>query len=234
MFFDPALKPELGVHLLNADESKHILRVLRKQIGDVIFLTNGNGFGFKTKITAVKSKQCEVKILDVYEDSPLPYQLHIGIAPTKSSDRFEYFLEKATEIGITEITPLLCENSERKRLNIKRCNKILQSAMKQSKRLFIPQLNVLTPIQDFLKNNFSSYNTMIAHCEEHSKTYISDQLSNSNKHCILIGPEGDFSPNEIENALELDFSPTSLGNKRLRTETAGLVSCMALSMHYKV
>jgi len=234
MFYDPSLNQVEEIQTLNTDESHHIIRVLRKQVGDQIKITNGKGDAFKAIITNFKSKQCQVKIQSHYDEKPLPYQLHIGIAPPKKSDRFEYFLEKATEIGITEITPLICENSERKRLNTKRCDKILQSAMKQSQRLFLPKLNPLTPVQDFFKMDFSDYNKMIAHCEKNSKTYISDQLKHSKKHCILIGPEGDFSHNEIETAQKLNFTPISLGEKRLRTETAGLASCFALSMYYKI
>ena len=156
LFYDASLPHEFQTHLINVDESKHILRVLRKKIGDSIKITNGMGCLFDAEIIDIKSKRCEIKCIDKTTESPLPYQLHIAIAPTKSSDRFEFFLEKATEIGISEITPLLCKNSERKRLNLKRCEKILQSAMKQSKRLFLPKLNEMMTFERFLDRDFQN------------------------------------------------------------------------------
>ena len=167
-----------------------------------------------------------VDILDYQTEGESEGKLHIAIAPTKSSDRFEFFLEKATEIGISEITPILTKNSERKKLNIVRCQKIVESAMKQSQRLFLPKLNDLTPLSAFLQQSNSSHLKLIAHCEEDDKTELKDLVLKGKDVCILIGPEGDFNPNEIEDALAIDFKPVSLGEKRLRTETAGIYVCL--------
>lgn len=234
LFFDATLSTEFKTHLINEDESKHILRVLRKKIGDPIKITNGMGCLFDAEIIDIKSKRCEIKCIKKTHENPLPYQLHIAIAPTKSSDRFEFFLEKATEIGITEITPLLCKNNERKRLNISRCEKILESAMKQSQRLFLPKLHEMISYDKFLKSIGKDYQKYIAHCEDKHKYHLTDKLQNTQKHCVLIGPEGDFSPDEIKMALLENFQPISLGNKRLRTETAGITVCQAFALHHKI
>jgi 16S rRNA (uracil1498-N3)-methyltransferase len=224
LFFDENLNLNDSTFLIESDESKHILRVLRKNVGDHILLTNGKGEACKAEISDIRSKRCEIKITEKFSEAPLPYQLHIAIAPTKSADRFEHFLEKATEIGVTEITPLLTDNSERKRLNISRSQKIIQSAMKQSQRFYLPRLNEMLDFKSFIDSDFEGYNTCIAHCEEDHKTTFQHQIKHSDKVLILIGPEGDFSPEEIQMALSKEFIPVSLGEKRLRTETAGIVA----------
>lgn len=234
LFFDAELTKDHNTHSIGTEESNHILRVLRKSVGDRIYLTNGKGDGFLAEISGVKSKKCEIAILEKFNEKPLPYHLHIAIAPPKSSDRFEFFLEKATEIGVSEITPILCTNSERKRINTKRALKILQSAMKQSQRLFLPQLNDLMTLDNFLTLNHGEATKLIAHCEEHKKASLKDKLDSSRQYCGLIGPEGDFSHEEIEDALKNDFQPVSLGEKRLRTETAGLYFCQALAFNYSL
>jgi 16S rRNA (uracil1498-N3)-methyltransferase len=229
LFYDEALNTQQPVSLISAEESKHILRVLRKNIGDNIHLTNGKGDAFHAEIIGVKSKCCEVKILKHFNESPLPYSLHIAIAPTKSSDRFEFFLEKATEIGISEITPLLCDNSERKRLNMKRCEKIILSGMKQSQRFHLPKLNEMQKINHWIEKGFGQYDKYIAHCEEDKKVSFTKAIKLQSKILNLIGPEGDFSSDEIKLALSRDFKAVSLGEKRLRTETAGIVTCQMVS-----
>ena len=234
LFFDASLSSKQDYHLISEEESRHILRVLRKKIGDQINLTNGQGDLFEAEISGVKSKRCEVKINNHKFEDPLPYRLHIAIAPTKSSDKFEFFLEKATEIGITEITPLLCDNSERKRLNLKRCEKILQSAMKQSQRLYLPKLNEMIAFQKFMDKDFTNRKKLIAHCEDAQKIYVINKFEGEHNFCSLIGPEGDFSPEEIQIALSKGFEPVSLGEKRLRTETAGLVIPQALALKYRI
>jgi len=217
---------------ISKDESHHITRVLRKKVDDEIFITNGSGQAFKTKIITTSSKSCRVEILESYQDNPLPYNLHVGIAPPKSSDRFEFFLEKATELGITEITPLLCANSERKRINLNRSYKIIQSAMKQSQRFYLPFINDMIPFDDFVHKDFQKAQKLIAHCENQEKIDLQSQLEKSERFCILIGPEGDFNQNEIDLATSHDFLPVSLGPKRLRTETAGLYICQALALKH--
>jgi len=234
LFYDPDLIKGSKTHIIGANESNHILRVLRKTIGDRIYLTNGKGDGFEAEIVGVNSKKCNISILKTFSEKPLPYCLHIAIAPPKSSDRFEFFLEKATEIGISEITPILCKNSERKRINTKRSLKILQSAMKQSQRLFLPQIHDMIGIDQFLSLNHEENLKLIAHCEEDEKISLKEKLGTTTQFCGLIGPEGDFSKEEIENAIQKGFQPISLGDKRLRTETAGLYLCQSLAFHFSL
>ncbi|MBS3738684.1 16S rRNA (uracil(1498)-N(3))-methyltransferase [Mesohalobacter halotolerans] len=234
LFYDEHINSGTHSHKIVPDESRHILRVLRKQINDVIYLTNGCGQGFKCKISDVESKQCVVNILEVFKDKPLPYSLHIAIAPPKSSDRFEFFLEKATEIGISEITPILCQNSERKRLNMKRSQNILKSAMKQSQRLFLPKLNALSTFENFINQDFTMSKNLIAHCKVQDKSYLTNHIKTSQKLCILIGPEGDFDSTEIDMALKSNFIPVSFGQKRLRTETAGIFASQALALQHQI
>jgi len=224
LFYDKQISKDTGTHLMEPVESNHILRVLRKQVGEELHITNGTGDLFRARIIDTKGKKCLVRILELQTEEFPSSQLHIGIAPTKSSDRFEFFLEKATEIGISEITPLVTQNSERKKLNLKRCQKIIESAMKQSQRLFLPKLNELTNFDQFLQHTDSSFAHFIAHCEEEQKHDLT-ALRQHKKACVLIGPEGDFSPEEIKNALDKTFLPISLGVKRLRTETAGIHVC---------
>ncbi len=229
LFFDRHLAFDNATFLIEANESNHILRVLRKNKGDIIFVTNGMGDVCKAEISNIISKRCEINILETFSEPPLPYDLHIAIAPTKSADRFEYFLEKSTEIGITEISPIISENSERKRLNNSRCQKIIQSAMKQSQRCHLPKLNELRDFKTFINSNFDGYNTCIAHCEDDQKRLFQSERRKHDKILILIGPEGDFSPEEIKLALSQGFKAVSLGDKRLRTETAGIVACAITS-----
>ncbi|MFT7898561.1 16S rRNA (uracil(1498)-N(3))-methyltransferase [Tenacibaculum ascidiaceicola] len=207
----------------NKDESRHIIRVLRKKEGDILHITNGNGILFFAEIIIGNDKKCIAKIIK-YEEKPRTrdYYLHVAIAPTKNNDRLEWFLEKATEIGIDEITPIICKNSERKVVKTDRLQRIVQSAMKQSLQFTLPKLNTPTSFSDFIKNDFSE-EVFIAHCEEHTeKKFLKNIASPKSKYTILIGPEGDFSHEEIQESLNKKFIPISLGENRLRTETAGL------------
>lgn len=230
LFYDQHILPEAKTHYIEAEESRHILRVLRKQIGDEIYITNGHGFLFKSVIRSISGKKCQIEITSVTFQEPPKTKLHIAIAPTKSSDRFEFFLEKATEIGISEITLLLTKNSERKRINLVRCEKILQSAMKQSNRVFLPKLNNMVKFDSFLETLDTQASRYIAHCEDVEKVQLGTIKDTLKDICFLIGPEGDFSPTEIKDALQSGFKPVSLGAKRLRTETAGIYVCMAFSL----
>ena len=159
-----------------------------------------------------------------------PYHLHIAIAPTKNMDRLEWFVEKATEIGISEITPLLCRYSERKVVKLERINKIIVSAMKQSKKSLLPQLNEMISFNDFIKKCEGHDNCFIAHCYNQNKQSLSQLYLKGNDATIVIGPEGDFSEEEVESALKNGFSPITLGESRLRTETAGIVACHTIQL----
>ncbi len=213
---------------LPAEESKHACKVLRMTNGDQLEIVNGKGELFLGKIRVADAKRCVVDQEHYSFHEQDEYKIHIAIAPTKMNDRFETFLEKATELGIHEITPLLCSNSERKKIKHDRYNKVVISAMKQSKRLYLPQLNALTPFNDFISSNKG----LIAHCEDRDKRDISSIFTPQN--CpIVIGPEGDFTLQEIEFALKNGFKPVTLGKTRLRTETAGLYACMQAKIKFE-
>ncbi len=215
---------------LSKEESKHCIMVLRKTIGDEINLIDGKGGFYTARITDNNIKSCKLEIVKIENDfGKSKTHIHIAIAPTKSNDRFEWFLEKATEIGINEITPIVCDNSERKVLKLERMNKILISAMKQSKRAYLPKLNDVISYKAFVQSTFDE-DCYIAHCVESEKSQLKDVLIKNKNSLILIGPEGDFSTNEIQLALENNFKAVSLGSSRLRTETAGIVACHTINL----
>jgi len=215
---------------LSSEESKHCIKVLRKQEGDTIHLIDGRGSFYEVKINIASQKKVGFEIIRKWKDEPRSYTLHIAIAPTKNNDRFEWFLEKASEIGIDEITPIICERSERKIIKNERMKKIILSATKQSLKATLPKLNQAVSFDDFIKKNLNS-DCFIAHCEEQKKISLKTVVSANAT--ILIGPEGDFSTKEIELALDHNFKPLSLGNSRLRTETAGIVACHTLALHHE-
>jgi len=203
---------------LDEAESLHAVRVLRLKQGDEIILLDGKGTKYHAKIDNAHSKKCTFEILSQQKINPRPFHLHIAIAPTKTNERFEWFLEKATELGIEEITPVICERSERKAINHDRYEKILVSAMKQSMNEYLPRLNFQMDFQSFLKNSQPGF---IAYCEEQPATLLWKKEIDKSA-TVLIGPEGDFSSDEVSNAIRAGWIPVSLGESRLRTETAGV------------
>jgi 16S rRNA (uracil1498-N3)-methyltransferase len=216
--------------ILDESESKHAIRVLRLQNGNQVEIIDGAGGFYKAQITDANPKKCRLNIVESQtEFGKKDYHLHIAIAPTKNNDRFEWFLEKATEIGIDEITPLLTSHSERKTINPERLEKILVSAMKQSLKAWLPKLNNLTSIKDLVANNKTG-NRFIAYCDDIQKIHLKNLLVKGEDALILIGPEGDFSPDEIQMAMENGFKVVSLGEARLRTETAGIVACHIVNL----
>ena len=223
-------KPESEI-VLSKEESKHATKVLRKKEGDILNFTDGKGSFYKAEITIADTKKCRLQIISSKQKPKQHnYHLHIAIAPTKNMDRYEWFLEKATEIGIDEITPIICDHSERKVLKTERCNRILLSAIKQSLKFHLPKLNEAMPLKDFLELDFEG-NKYIAHCEKSDKLELKN-VKLEEKTLILIGPEGDFSPAEIEIALQNQFKAVSLGKSRLRTETAGIVAVHTINLKY--
>jgi len=219
---------ENKIALLNEEESWHCSKVLRLKNEDIVFVTNGTGTMCKAKIIDNNKNKC---ILDIVETTcnynKRNFNLHIAISPLQSSDRFEWFVEKAVEIGIDEITPILCERSERKKINIERLNKLVISAVKQSLKAYIPKINSLTSYSDFV-SNINVNLKAIAHCGEN--TININKWQKKNTDClVLIGPEGDFTQHEIDYALKNNFTAISLGNSRLRTETAAVYSCVVLN-----
>jgi 16S rRNA (uracil1498-N3)-methyltransferase len=224
LFYNPDINQEIKTIVFDKIESRHIIKVLRKREHDILHITNGLGFLFEAKITFANDKKCEAIITSSSKkEKPWNYYLHVAIAPTKNNDRFEWFLEKATEIGIDEITPIICQNSERKVINTDRFEKIIQSAMKQSLKFTLPKLNEAVKFSDFISQKKEG-SLCIAHCEDVEKTMLKNAVKNQQKITILIGPEGDFSVTEIKLAQQNKYTPISLGESRLRTETAGLVA----------
>jgi 16S rRNA (uracil1498-N3)-methyltransferase len=215
--------------ILSVEESKHATKVLRKKEGDILNFTDGKGNIYKAEITLADSRKCRLKIVSSdQKEKHHNYHLHIAIAATKNMYRFEWFLEKATEIGIDEITPIICSRSERKVIKTERCNRILLSAMKQSLKFHVPKLNKAISLNDFIKQDYEG-TKYIAHCEDGEKKELKT-VNKTEKTIILIGPEGDFSPNEIELALQNQFKAVSLGTSRLRTETAGIIAVHSINI----
>ena len=215
--------------ILSAEESKHATKVLRKKEGDILNFTDGKGNLYKAEITIADTRKCRLTILSSEQkEKQHNYHLHIAIAPTKNMDRFEWFLEKATEIGIDEITPVICCRSERKIIKKERGSRILLSAMKQSLKYHLPKLNEAVSITNFLKKKFDG-KKYIAHCENGEKKDLK-KINKTEKTIILIGPEGDFSPKEIESALGNQFKAVNLAKNRLRTETAGIIAVHTINI----
>lgn len=227
-FYDNTISGDF--HTLSEEESNHCARVLRLKPGDEIFIADGQGNLFRTQIETVDHKHTSVRVVEtIAEYNKLPYRLHIAIAPTKNMDRVEWFLEKATEIGISEITPIICKNSERKVIKTDRMNRIVEAAMKQSYKAYHPQINEAVKFTDFVESD-NSEQKFVAHCEDDGKRiYLADVVKPQTSVTVLIGPEGDFSHDEIEMALQ-NYVPVTLGQSRLRTETAALVACDIVSI----
>jgi 16S rRNA (uracil1498-N3)-methyltransferase len=220
IFYVPNLISE---SILPEEESMHAIKVLRLQAGSEIELVDGVGGYYKARITSAHHKRCGFELVESIQNyGKRNFKLHIAIAPTKNMDRLEWFVEKATEIGVDSITCIICKHSERKVVKKERLEKIIVSAAKQSKKAYFPVLNELVSFDGFLKT-YNAEQKFIAHCYEDDKRVLQDELSRNSDVLILIGPEGDFSKDEIENALSSGFVPVSLGESRLRTETAGVV-----------
>lgn len=211
--------------VLPEEESQHAVKVLRLQIGSEINIVDGVGGFYIARITNPHPKHCGFEIIETQtEYGKRDYKLHIAIAPTKNIERLEWFIEKATEIGIDEITPIVCRFSERKMIKEERLDKIIVSAAKQSLKAYFPTLNPLCTFDELMKKHKASQK-FIAHCYEDDKKLLQNEIQKSSDILILIGPEGDFSKEEVQQAIALGFIPVSLGNSRLRTETAGVVAC---------
>ncbi len=218
--------PDIAVRQeLPEEEAGHCIRVLRLTEGDEVMLTDGRGFFYRAVIRRAHHKHCEVEVLERWEQpKPWQFSLHIAVAPTKNMDRMEWFVEKATEIGIDAVTCLNCRFSERREVKTARLEKIMVSAMKQSQKATLPTLAGMTDFATFVKQPFDG-RKFIAHCEEADKKLLKQLYLPRENALVMIGPEGDFSPEEIAMALGEGFEPVSLGESRLRTETAALVAC---------
>lgn len=209
--------------ILSKEEAHHALRVIRLKEGDKVGVFDGKGRIYTCRISILNKQVCELAILEVDSVEENPSKLSMYIAPTKNIDRFEWFLEKATEIGVCEITPIISFHSERKKIRYDRLEKVLISAMKQSMNPFLPKLNPIITFDEVLNLNPDS-DRFISHCEDRNRKKLFDQLNFSTPTAILIGPEGDFSSTEIDKAEELGWIGVSMGKQRLRTETAGVLA----------
>lgn len=222
LFYDAHIDPKVTSYQLSEEESKHVVRVLRSQVGDMVGMLDGKGHLLTCEIADAHPKRCLLNIIKV-DFQPLDSrEIHVAVAPTKQMERIEWFVEKAVEIGITKITLLDCKNGERARIKTDRLLKKAVSAMKQSQRRYLPEIEDLTTFSDFL----TKYeNGVIAHCYEGGKSTFSEAFRSTS--CpILIGPEGDFTEAEVAQALEKGYKTVTLGENRLRTETAALYACM--------
>jgi 16S rRNA (uracil1498-N3)-methyltransferase len=226
LFYTPDI--DSTIYALSEEESRHCQKVLRLKEGDLIHLTDGMGTLYEARLVDAKGRQVTVEVTDKKEEvAKRPYHVHLAVAPTKNIDRFEWFLEKATEIGMDEITPLHCEHSERKTVRHDRLLKVITAAVKQSLKAYHPVLNEMASFNDFISKNHSGQ-LFIAHLEENDPVLLQHIYKKNSDVTILIGPEGDFSPKELELALEKGYKCISLGDSRLRTETAGVVACQTI------
>jgi 16S rRNA (uracil1498-N3)-methyltransferase len=223
LFYNSEISKEMMNFSFDKEESRHIVKVLRKKSGDKLLVTNGLGDVFTVEIISANDHKCTVKVVAHEKQQPKNYHLHLAVAPTKMNDRYEWFLEKATEIGISEITPIICDHSERSSLKAERMGKVILSAMKQSMHYYMPRLNEPMTFSDFMQTVCVGQK-FIAHCEDDQKSPLKNVLQKNQDVTILIGPEGDFSSKEIKSAIENEYVPISLGETRLRTETAAIVA----------
>ena len=218
--------------LLSAEESKHCVKVLRHKNGDTINLIDGKGNFYEAEITDANPQKCSAKIIrKKIPREAKPYYLHLAISPTKNSDRIEWMLEKCTEMGVDEFSFIICKRTEKTGIKIDRLKKIAESAVKQSIQAVLPIINEAQTFKDFIAKHKNTPSKYVAHCLEEEKTELNDAVLKV-KNLILIGPEGDFTEDEIKQSIENNFKPLSLGNIRLRTETAGLYAAAAYKSHY--
>ena len=229
LFYTPYLTEQDSLFQFEPEESRHIVKVLRKKEGETLLATNGKGYFFTVRIVEAHPKHCKAEVVSTQKQPGKSYRLHLAVAPTKNNVRYEWFLEKATEIGVDEITPLICKRSERKIIKAERMEKVLEAAMKQSLRPWLPSLNQAVPYSEFIKQDHGGLK-LIAHCGEDEKTELKSQVGAAGDILILIGPEGDFTKEEIKMAHSMGFQPVSLGEARLRTETAALMAVATVAV----
>ncbi len=228
LFYTPDISTPL--YTLSEEESKHAIRVLRLQVADVVTLVDGKGGKYLAAIVDANPKKTSLTITQIEQEyGKRSHFLHLAVAPTKNIERFEWFLEKATELGIDEITPIICDRSERKEVKTERLTKIITAAVKQSIKAYHPQLNEAVSFKTFVQQGFEG-ERMIAHCMDGEKSLIAQTITPKTRYLIAIGPEGDFSPQERTLAEAAGFTPISLGEARLRTETAALAACFEINL----
>lgn len=226
LFFQPEIANK---HFLNEEDSRHCIKVLRKNTKDIIHVVDGKGGLYECEISKPHEKKCEFSIVSEQKDfQKRDIYLHIAIAPTKNADRIEWFIEKCVEIGIDEISLIQTKHSERKNQKTERLEKIAISAMKQSLKAYLPKINDLVSFDKFLKT-VSQKHKLIAHLTDDAQALVKIIEPNSS-YCLMIGPEGDFTKDEVSQAQTIGFQVVTLGNSRLRTETAGVVACSIINL----
>jgi 16S rRNA (uracil1498-N3)-methyltransferase len=214
---------------LDEDTSRHVVQVLRMKPGEKLNLTDGKGTLLTCEVTDAHKRHCLVSVVETSNKPPATKKTAIAISLLKNANRFEWFLEKATEIGVTEIIPLICNRTEKEKFRFDRMQQICISAMLQSQQCWLPVLCEPVQFVDLARRQLENSIKFIAHCDEGAKGKLNHQLiAKSSNHLITIGPEGDFTNAEIEQALKSNFIPVSLGETRLRTETAGVVAATLL------
>jgi 16S rRNA (uracil1498-N3)-methyltransferase len=217
-----------GVFTLPEEEARHCIKTLRHKKGDIIYVTNGNGQLCVAQILNDRYQECTLETIEIIEKKSRPFRLHIAVSLLKSPDRFEWFVEKATELGVDEITPIICEKTEKGKIRMERLHKIALSASKQSLRINFPQINEVHKFTDFV-NIIQPHKSMIAWCGEYEKKNITEVYIKGENALILIGPEGDFTEKEVDLANNFGFDTITLGNQRLRTETAAIHACSVVN-----
>ena len=227
LFYDASVELNVKEFIFNKEESKHLAKVLRMSIGDIISVTNGMGLEWIGKLSLVTPYKVIAKLKDSVKHQKNKNQIHLVIAPTKNNNRMEWLLEKITELGVASITFISCDNSERKIIKKKRFEKIIISGLKQSQQFFLPKINEIISFKEFITTHESDQ-TFIAHCEDQPKQKLFDIKLTGSEISLMIGPEGDFSTSEINFAIERNIVPVSLGKQRFRTETAGILGCHSL------
>ena len=228
LFYHPEIIT--GTYTLPLDESKHCIKVLRLKQNDIVYVTDGMGSLHKMQIIEPHVKGCVLELISTEKEiGKRDFKIHLAVAPTKNINRFEWFLEKATEIGIDEITPVICENSERTVIKTERLVRIMISAMKQSLKSYLPVLNEALTLKNFISQQ-NEESKFIAYCSDEFRETLKDSYEKGTNSLVLIGPEGDFSKDEISLAFGQGYKPVSLGPGRLRTETAALAACMTINL----
>jgi 16S rRNA (uracil1498-N3)-methyltransferase len=218
-----------GNYTLPDDEARHAIKVLRRTVGDTLSVTDGMGTLYKVQIISDNIKKCTVQIVEtVVNFEKRSFYLHLAVAPTKNTDRYEWMLEKAVEIGVDEITPIICNRSERRNINTERLQRVAISAMKQSVKAYLPKINEAVKLKDFAAMAFEG-KKYIGYCIDNNRQSLKNCYSKNENALVLIGPEGDFTPDEIEICIKNKFQPITLGKSRLRTETAGLAACQIIN-----
>lgn len=228
IFYQPAIAE--GEYYLDKEESRHCIKVLRKQEGDPIQIVDGKGTFYEAVITEANEKKCAFDITAQSLNPQDDFTIHIALSPTKNTDRTEWFVEKAVEIGVHRISFILCDNSERKILKLDRIERKAISAMKQSQHAYLPEIHPLISFQDFVKQQKAEAEKFIAYLGDEPGPQLINATQARRAYVVLIGPEGDFSPKEVQIAMENGFEAVSLGKSRLRTETAGIAACHSLQL----